>query len=152
MERLQRTTIVRLECFLFFVLNGPGSYNFIKLYTQALQENEELASRPASGSKPGLGKDVSGTVDFDAMEEYCIIVLPGGEELSAVLSEKGMETEQLNTVEKEIQTERLNIVEKEIQTAERLNIVEKEIQTNQSKLVNVAMQKSLSKLYRSEGM
>ena len=86
------------------------------------------------------------------MEEYCIIVLPGGEELSAVLSEKGMETEQLNTVEKEIQTERLNIVEKEIQTAERLNIVEKEIQTNQSKLVNVATQKSLSKLYRSEGM
>ena len=136
---MQRTTIVRLESFLFFVLNGPGSYNFIKLYTQALQENEELASRPANGSKPGLGKDVSGTVDFDAMEEYCIIVLPGGEELSAVLSEKGMETEQLNTVEKEIQTE-------------RLNIVEKEIQTNQSKLVNVAMQKSLSKLYRSEGM
>ena len=120
-------------------MNGPGSYNFIKLYTQALQENEELASRPANGSKPGLGKDVLGTVDFDAMEEYCIIVLPGGEELSAVLSEKGMETEQLNTVEKEIQTE-------------RLNIVEKEIQTNQSKLVNVATQKSLSKLYRSEGM
>ena len=127
------------KVFFFFVLNGPGSYNFIKLYTQALQENEELASRPANGSKPGLGKDVLGTVDFDAMEEYCIIVLPGGEELSAVLSEKGMETEQLNTVEKEIQTE-------------RLNIVEKEIQTNQSKLVNVAMQKSLSKLYRSEGM
>ena len=123
----------------WFFLNGPGSYNFIKLYTQALQESEEFASRPAHDSKPGLGKDVSGTVDFDAMEEYCIIVLPGGEELSAVLSEKGMETEQLNAVEKEIQTE-------------RLNIVEKEIQTNQSKLVNVATQKSLSKRYRSEGM
>ena len=123
----------------WFFLNGPGSYNFIKLYTQALQESEEFASRSVHDSKPGLGKDVSGTVDFDAMEEYCIIVLPGGEELSAVLSEKGMETEQLNAVEKEIQTE-------------RLNIVEKEIQTNQSKLVNVATQKSLSKRYRSEGM
>ena len=122
----------------WFFLNGPGSYNFIKLYTQALQESEEFASRSVHDSKPGLGKDVSGTVDFDAMEEYCIIVLPGGEELSAVLSEKGMETEQLNAVEKEIQTE-------------RLNIVEKEIQTNQSKLVNVATQKSLSK-HRSEGM
>ena len=26
-----------------------------------------------------LGKDVSGNVDIDAMEEYCIIDLPGGE-------------------------------------------------------------------------
>ena len=38
------------------------------------------------------------------MKEYCIIVLPGGEVLSAVLSEKGMQTEQLNISEKEIQS------------------------------------------------
>ena len=62
------------------------------------------------------------------MEEYYIIDLPGGELSPAVLSEKGMQKEQLNIVEKEIQIER-------------------------SKLVNVATQKSLSKSYqRSEGM
>ena len=61
------------------------------------------------------------------MEEYCVIDVPGGEVLPAVLSEKGMQTEQVNIVEKEMQTER-------------------------SKLVNVATQKSLSKPYRrSEG-
>ena len=69
-----------------------------------------------------------GNVDFDTKEEYCIIDLPGGEVPPKVLSEKGMQTEWLNTVEKEIQAE-------------------------QSKLVNAATQKSLSELYRrSEGM
>ena len=62
------------------------------------------------------------------MEEYCIVDLPGGGVPPPVLSEKGMQTERLNTVEKEIQTE-------------------------QSKLVNVARQKSISKPYhRSAGM
>ena len=37
----------------------------------------KLVSRPADDSKPALGKDVSGTVDFDAMEEYFIIDLLG---------------------------------------------------------------------------
>ena len=61
------------------------------------------------------------------MEEYCITDLQGGQVPLAVLSQKGM------------QTERLNIVE--------------EMQTEQSKLVNVATQKSLLKPYRrSEGM
>ena len=46
-----------------------------------------------------------GVVDFDAMEEYCIIDLPGGEVPPAVFSEKGMQTERLKIVEKEIQTE-----------------------------------------------
>ena len=65
-------------------------------------------------------------VDFDAKEEYCIIDLPGGEVPLAVLSEKGMQTE-------------------------GLNIVEKEINTVQTKMVNVATQKYLSKPYhRSE--
>ena len=62
------------------------------------------------------------------MEEYCIIDLQGGKVPLAVLSQKGIQTE-------------------------RLNIVEKEMQTEQSKLVNVATQKSLLKPYRrSEGM
>ena len=64
----------------------------------------KISFKPADNSKPALGKDVSGTIDFDAMKEYCIIVLPGGEVLSAVLSEKGMQTEQLNISEKEIQS------------------------------------------------
>ena len=54
-------------------------YFYLTLYTQALQEYEELFSRPAHDSRPTLGKDVSGNVDIDAMEEYCIIDLPGGE-------------------------------------------------------------------------
>ena len=63
-----------------------------------MQEYEKLVSKPA------LGKDVSGTVDFDAMEEYFIIDLLG-QILPAVLSEKGMQTERFNTVENKIQTE-----------------------------------------------
>ena len=39
------------------------------------------------------------------MEECCITDLAGGEVPPPVLSEKGMQTERLNTVEKEIQTE-----------------------------------------------
>ena len=69
-----------------------------------MQEYEKLVSRPADDSKPALGKDVSGTVDFDAMEEYFIIDLLG-QILPAVLSEKGMQTERFNTVENKIQTE-----------------------------------------------
>ena len=42
-----------------------------------MQEYEKLVSRPADDSKPALGKDISGTVDFDAMEEYFIIDLLG---------------------------------------------------------------------------
>ena len=62
------------------------------------------------------------------MEEYRIIDLQGGKVPLAVLSQKGIQTE-------------------------RLNIVEKEMQSEQSKLVNVATQKSLLKPYcRSEGM
>ena len=92
MEILQRTTIVMPErC-------------TKTLYTQVLQEYEELVSRPADDSKPALEKDVSGTADFDAMEEYCIIVLPGGEVSPAVSSGQWMQTELLNIVEKEIQT------------------------------------------------
>lgn len=60
--------------FLFFFLNGPSSYNFILLSrTQDLQEYEKLISRPADDSEPALGKDVSAIIDFDAIEEYCII-------------------------------------------------------------------------------
>ena len=59
-------------------------------------------------------------IDFDAMEEYCIIGLSGGEVPPVVLSEKRKQTE-------------------------RLNIVEKEIQTEQCKLANVATPKILSK-------
>ena len=96
-------------------------YFYLTLYTQALQEHEELFSRPAHDSRPTLGKDVSGNVDIDAMEEYCITDLPGGEVPPPALSEKGIQTERLNAVEKEIQTE-------------------------QSKLVNVATQKIFQNL------
>ena len=82
-------------------MNGRSSYILdLTLYTQALQEYEELVSRPADDSNLALGKDVLDTRDFDAMEEYCITDLPGG-----VLSEKGMQTVRLNIVEKEIQTQ-----------------------------------------------
>ena len=87
-------------------MNGPSSYILdLTLYTQALQEYEELVSRPADDSNLALGKDVLDTRDFDAMEEYCITDLPGGEVLPRVLSEKGMQTVRLNIVEKEIQTQ-----------------------------------------------
>ena len=81
-----------------------------------------ISSRPADDPKPTVGKDVLADVDFDSMEEYWILDLPGGEVPLAVLSEKGMQTEWLN-------------------------IVEKEIQTEQCKLVNVGTQQSLSKPY-----
>ena len=78
---------------LFFFLNGPSSYILdLTLYTQALQEYEELVSRPADDSNLALGKDVLDTRDFDTMEEHCITDLPGGEVLPIVLSEKGMQT------------------------------------------------------------
>ena len=45
------------------------------------------------------------------------------------------------------------IRKRDANSTEQVNIVEKEMQTEQSKLVNVATQKSLSKPYRrSEGM
>ena len=87
-------------------MNGPSSFILdLTLYTQALQEYEELVSRPADDSNLALGKDVLDTRDFDSMEEYCITDLPGGEVLPRVLSEKGMQTVRLNIVEKEIQTQ-----------------------------------------------
>ena len=87
-------------------MNGPSSFILdLTLYTQALQEYEELVSRPADDSNLALGKDVLDTRDFDAMEEYCITDLAGGEVLPRVLSEKGMQTVRLNIVEKEIQTQ-----------------------------------------------
>ena len=87
-------------------MNGPSSDILdLTLYTPALQEYEELVSRPADDSNPALGKDVLDTRDFDAMEEYCITDLPAGEVLSRVLSEKGMQTVRFSIVEKEIQTQ-----------------------------------------------
>ena len=59
---------------------------YLTLSTQVLWEYEEFVSRPADDSMPSLEKDVSVTVDIDAMEEDCILDLPGGELLPAVFS------------------------------------------------------------------
>ena len=45
---------------------------YLTLYTKALQQYEDLVSRPADDSKPALREDVSDTADVDVMEEYCI--------------------------------------------------------------------------------
>ena len=102
----QARELYNIIIIIIFFLNGPSSFILdLTLYTQALQEYEELVSRPADDSNLALGKDVLDTRDFDAMEEYCITDLPGGEVLPRVLSEKGMQTVRLNIVEEEIQTQ-----------------------------------------------
>ena len=56
--------------FLFFFFAWTKLLHFyLTLFIQALQEYEELVSRPADDSNLAFGKDVSDTVDFDAMED-----------------------------------------------------------------------------------